>query len=320
MAHIAFWKNPHVAIDQHGSFVLEGYSVAAQNTGFYVRALNIMLDCGVPNFYRPTGIFITHGHHDHIKELSGTMMGMGNVHTSIFCPAFAAQSVRNVIHSVFSLANNTPTPRIHNKYTLCGVRNGDKIPFKFDKKNKKPTWFVEAIHCYHGVPCVGYGFIEIRSKLKPEYIGIEKNELCEIAKQGTIITHDVEFPIFCFLGDTNEKVLENPLLEKYPTIITECTFIDPEHIKNAHEDNHMHWNYLKSYIMARPTKRFILTHFSARYGYTNDYVVDFFKKQNCPNVVPFISLPSNTEKDYMNRMRSDCSHDHEHEQHIDCDH
>ena len=46
-----------------------GYSRSAYRTGFYISGLDMMLDAGPQNFNKPTHIFITHTHIDHIACL-----------------------------------------------------------------------------------------------------------------------------------------------------------------------------------------------------------------------------------------------------------
>lgn len=278
---------------------LAGRSKAARATGFYIPERRIMLDCGNHSEFTPDTIFITHGHIDHTSEIAKILIDTGTVHPKIFCPNEIKDSIKNVIHSFYVLTKNTNKPKVHNKYTLTGVENGGKVPISFDKKDKKRvTMYVEIIKCFHTVPCVGYGFIEVRHKLKPEYINLTQQELEAIKKNGIDgkeidISHDVEFPLFVFLGDTNEYVLTNPVLENYKAIIIECTFLDSEHVEHAKKDRHMHWNKLEPYIIKHPDTRFILIHFSTRYS--DDYIREFFNKTGLKNVVPFVQS-SNKEK------------------------
>lgn len=287
-----YWKGRGIAIDTKGAHVLKGYSIAAKYTGFYVPSLNILLDCGVESDYKPDSIFITHGHHDHSKAIVSTLMSTNDKHPLIFCPIQTAGYLSNTINASFSLTKNTPMTRIDNKYTLIGMHPNETKGFIFHKKDpitkqRQIRWYTEAIKCNHTVPTLGYGFVEIRSKLKDEFIGIDGKDLNNLVKSGIEISHFVEYPIFCYLCDTDHEVLKNPLVEKYPTIIIECTFINNKHINEAEEDKHMHWINLKPYIMNNPNKKFILIHFSARYS--NDEIREFFDNENIPNVYPFIN-------------------------------
>ena len=296
-------------------FTLTGFSEAARNTGFRIPELRFALDCGVLFQSTPECIFITHGHIDHTSEIAKTLIDTGTIHPKIFCPTKITERIRNVIHAFFVLTKNTDKPKVHNKYSLTGVDSGTKIPLSYDKKDKKRvSMFVEIIPCYHTVPCVGYGFSEVRRKLRPEFHGLSQEALNTIKMRKDEngneidISHDVEYPLFCFMGDTNERalycvendiIINNPVLEKYQTIIIECTFLDPEHYEHAKKDRHMHWSKLEPYVRSHPETRFILIHFSTRYS--NDYIEKFFEKTGYTNIVPFIQTRTKNSQEQQNK-------------------
>ena len=317
MANQLYWRN-QIDIDAKGVYRMNGYSIAADKTSYYVSGLagGTLLDAGIEANYKPQNILITHGHIDHSGGLAKVLFGMGDLHPNIYCPFMITDYVKNSIGAMFSLSKNTPTPKVHIKYKLIGVRVGDKLPLSHDK-NKRVNMLVEIVYSHHTVPCVGYGFIEIRSKLRDdsefaEELNRAQNENPKLKLQqlygvlkekGITLTREIEVPLFCFMGDTDEKALYNrntinysTVLAKYPSIIIECTFLDPcdEHKKHAREDCHMHWHNLKPYILDNLDKRFILIHFSARYTY--EFINEFFIKENLPNVFPMISAFSENQK------------------------
>ena len=137
-----------------------------------------------------------------------------------------------------------------------------------------------------------------------------QEEIGKLVASGENVNEEVLLQLFCFLGDTDHRVFEdakdinkrtlkhhkkgmpeprmrpeipNPVFN-YPVIIVECTYIDPEHEREAKDDKHMHWKNLKPVVLAHPEIHFILIHFSARYR--SDYIDDFFRKQKISNVQP----------------------------------
>lgn len=159
------------------------------------------------------------------------------------------------------------------------ISDSDKI-----KSMKKPHR-IEAIRCNHGgQPTTGYGFIEIREKMKDEFMidngsgkrvcKLSQEELREMKANGTIgnLKETVEIPLFAYVCDTDHKVFTNDghnegyKLDKYPVIIIECTFFKPEDKKKAKNDKHMHWDNLKEYISNHPEKYFKLMHLSNKYS------------------------------------------------------
>jgi ribonuclease Z len=290
-----FWTTvpPYKMKINNTIYTLEGYSQAARHTGFYIKELNMFLDCGVPHNKCPEYIFCTHGHLDHSGSLAQALIDTGSkVSPTIVVPQPTYEQFKNYIHHTFVLTKNNPNPKIHNKYKLIGAKAD--TTFMMTIKNMK--WNIEVIKCNHTVPTSGYGFIEKRNKLKPEFMNLPQEELNKIRKSGIEISEEKEYPLFCFLGDTDHKVFENDKLFKYNIIIVECTFFEYEENKimsvkkpnlsemeiHASKNRHIYWNNLKPIIINHPNILFILTHFSARY--TCKEIHDFFTSQNIKNI------------------------------------
>lgn len=295
---------------------LKGISEAAKATSFYVPELRIQLDCGFPFEKVPENIFITHGHSDHSGGIgkalieAGEGLGKSGVYPTIYSPDGSLKTrIKNFIHSLFALSTNTDTPKIHSKYKLFGVQPGMQYPIMYDTKDpQRVTLMVEILRCYHTVPCVGYGFIEKRRKLRNEFKGLAQEELNAMSN-GTILDpngnkfelqEEIEFPNFCFMGDTTERALytiENgqmicePTIEKFPVVIIECSYIDDATVEDARKKKHMHWKNLEPYVSSHPNMKFVLIHFSSRYS--EDTIRDFFKGVNLPNVIPFLHQSKN---------------------------
>jgi len=154
-------------------------------------------------------------------------------------------------------------------------------------KNKK--FDIEVIKCYHSVPCVGYGFIEKRMKLKNEYKNLTRQEIAKLKRDNVTINFEEQYPIFCFLGDTSRKILDESSIhiQKYQTIMIECTFIMDSELEQADKTQHMHWKYLEKFVQNNQHINFVLYHFSQRYK--RDQIKKFFDDLNLSNVVAWIS-------------------------------
>jgi ribonuclease Z len=177
------------------------------------------------------------------------------------------------------MTKNNINPNIHNKYKLFGTNYGDR----FFTQIKKMPYVIDVFKSFHTVPCMSYGFSEIRTKLKPELKEIPQNELEKLKLSGIEITNTIEVPQFCYIGDTDERVFTNPIVQKFPTVIVECTFLYDEHVKNAKKDKHMHWTKLKPFIESNPSTTFILIHFSSRYS--DEDIIEFFKDKKLDNMI-----------------------------------
>lgn len=274
-----YWKKVNTCKLKNTPYTLIGYSVAARNTGFYIPELRVALDIGVPSCHSPEYIFITHCHLDHCGCLPNSIIDTGEVNPQIIVPRVCEEQIINYIHYTFAMTKNNPNPKIHNKYTLHGV-----IPEeRFETKIKKMDYVIDIFRSNHTVPCMSYGFNEIRTKLKDEYKTYTQSEIEQKKIDGYEITNKIEVPQFCFVGDTDEKIFANQVLKKYPTIIIECTFLYEEHIKHAKKDKHIHWVHLQKYIDETPETTFILIHFSSRY--TDEEIRHFFSDKKRDNMI-----------------------------------
>ncbi len=269
-----FFDTSVTTIDLCPGLTLTGASEAARHTGFFVPELGISLDAGVPTDRTGSHVFISHGHWDHVRNLPCLV---GNVDSSakldVYIPCastkFITQFVtHSVDHEFGADAPGTTTPPlpmlnwnlVPMTYTDCKMINvihqisGEKIVLR-----------IEPFKCTHSCPCIGYGFIKVD------------------------VETGMETPLFCFLGDTDHRVMSNEYakLIKYQTIIVECTFFEPSDKRHAKKDKHMFWDNLIPFIRSHPEIRIILYHFSCRYKPRE--IISFFSKCGFHNVVPFVN-------------------------------
>lgn len=270
-------------------FTLTGYSRASKNTSFYIPEMKIMLDCGIENEYIPDHIFVTHCHADHSKNIPLNLVQLGNIKNkentkkiNFYVPQQMQNITREFIHVYYVMSKNNPNHKVHNKYNLIGVTENTRMPLII--RNKK--YIIDIIKCFHTVPCVGYGFIEVRTKLKDEYKDLTREDIIKLKKTGVDIQQEIEVPLFCYLGDTDERVFVNNVVDKYPVIIIECTFIHPDQLENAKNKKHIHINNIENILMTHTDKMFILYHFSDRYE--REEIIEFFNKKNYKNVIIWI--------------------------------
>jgi len=169
------------------------------------------------------------------------------------------------------------------KYHLIPVNPGDEYALNNNIS-------VSIVECRHRIPTVGYLFYEKRKKLKLEYENLSGQELAGLKQKGLAVTEERDFPLFTFLGDTTTAVFtEYPALLSMPVIVTECTFLYEEHLQNAEETYHTHWEPLKKIIIENPKTIFVLTHFSLRYSISD--IKTFFESQNTfKNVVVWMDI------------------------------
>lgn len=265
------------------SFTLRGFSVAAFRTNFYIKELNIMFDGGVTSNYSPTHVFITHLHTDHIANCPWHFDPGSNKNVNFYVPEHTGLRLKNFLESAHPYVgdNNLINQKsnLNEAYNITEVVDGK--PLEIILKGKK--YLLEIIRCYHTVRCTSYGIINTKHKLKPEYINKNAQELKELKNSGINITDETSDYFFLFIGDTGQEILLDKRLEKYTTIMIECTFLEDSELENAELTKHIHWKNLKQYVLDHPNITFILYHFSSRYK--RDFINHFFENENIDNLV-----------------------------------
>lgn len=264
------------------SLSIKGYSIAALRTNFFIPELGILLDAGLSAPYSNLNhIFITHGHSDHCANIPFHIYGakLSGTKLQVHVPEESVNYIDQFITYGYCISShpdsNIPKNELYvnNYYEMQGRKTGDII----DLKIKGFNYFTEVIECYHSIPCVGYGFYEVRKKLKDEYLNLSGKEIGNLKKQNIEINKDVNYYHFVFLGDTSKKIFENKEILKYKTIIIECTFISDDDYDQAEKTFHIHWKDLLPFVLENKENNFILIHFSQRYKRSE--IIQFFESE-----------------------------------------
>ncbi len=236
---------------------IEGLSIAGEESSVAVPELGVCFDIGqAPKAILPCGYAaLTHGHMDHAAGIAYYFsqrhfqgMGTGNV----ICPPALEQPLHNVMKAWVDVeAQQTP-------YILTPLGHDEEIEIK-------NNFYLRAFDTQHTVPSSGYVVVERRSKLKPEYQGLPQEKLVELKKQGTNITTMLQVPLVCYTGDTRmgDHLLREDVLGAQ-ILITECTFVDPDHKKKAAVGQHMHITDVVELVKQSKADAVILTHLSRR--------------------------------------------------------
>lgn len=230
-------------------------------------------------FNKPSHIFITHTHGDHIASLPFTLIGdeNGNHEFQLYAPAECENHLRKYIAALFEVNSLMDSVEMgtHEWYRLHCFSAPSTVRVIL---NKSP-FDVDVIICDHGIPTLSYCFSLIKHKLKEEYVGMSGKEIGSLRKSGIDVTHEVSVPSFAFICDTSIAVLENfpNIVGRFPIVIIECTFLYPEELPNAIATKHIHWQQLKPYVLSNPSTLFVLIHFSLRYK--EDEILQFFANE-----------------------------------------
>jgi ribonuclease BN (tRNA processing enzyme) len=271
-----------------GNYTLQGFSIAAYRTNFYIKELSIMFDAGISSPFHPSYIFVTHAHTDHIANIPFHLINPDrNKECTVYCPLISKDHIEQYVKCLRIASegkDNWPNDR---SYNMIGVKTGDY--FNIMTKNKR--YKIEVIKCYHSLDCYGYGFVETKRKLKKELLHLSGKELKDMSdndKYDYFENYD-----FCYIGDTSKEILNDGVIKRYNHIIIECTFLYDTETKRADLTKHIHWNDLKPFVEINSDKMFYLYHFSKRYRPKE--IVEFFKKQNMKNVVVLANEKTNEQ-------------------------
>lgn len=245
---------------QHRSLTIEGYSRAAVQSYWRLPELRLGFDLGAHpwDFMGTPTWAITHSHLDHIAALPvyiarRRMMKMEP--PRIYLPSHAVAGVESMLRS-FSRLDRGRLP-----CELLPVDPGDEIPLSRE--------LVMTVHkTTHTVPSVGYLVWERRNKLKAEYQSLSGPEIRDLRLAGNEVSAETRIPLVAYTGDTSPPGLdENPDMLKAQVLITEMTFVAPNHRQEKiHKHGHMHLDDFVARQDQFQNELVIAAHFSVRYN------------------------------------------------------
>lgn len=234
-----------------------GFSLAGEETVVAAPEYNVCFDAGrAPREIIPIdNLCVSHGHMDHTAGIAyylsqrnfiGTAPGRVIVHRSL------AQAVQRLM-DVWSEIEGHHTP-----FEVVGVVAMEDVSLRRDL-------IVRPFDVNHGAGAIGYTLIEVRHKLKEEFIGKTGPQLVALKRSGVEIQRRAEAPILTYTGDTAiGRFLDLDFVRRCPALIVECTFFDREHLHRARAGRHMHVEDLPKVLEAVPDAEVLLTHHTRR--------------------------------------------------------
>jgi ribonuclease Z len=244
------------------TFTIKGYSRGAYKTGYIIKPYNIYLDAGLQPVEPANLILLSHSHYDHIASLYIILDDAKE--PTIVLPKKCISKVQTMLESISNVTKGRP---LFSQWNPIGVEKGVPSSYSFKCNNTKIK--IVTFPLTHSVECIGFNIFEIRDKLKPEFSDLSGKEIAKL-KKTTQIHFQQEIPILMFVSDTDYNCLPSLNFKEFNVVIIECTFIEPSHLKEAINRNHLHWSQLAPYIMQYSATIFILGHFSCRYK--DDYL------------------------------------------------
>lgn len=253
-------ENAPCKTHEFGNLTVEGYSRAAVQTYWRIPELKLGFDLGGQpwDFMGTPTWFVTHGHLDHVASLPQYVTRrrlMKMEPPTIYVPEHSIEPIRQVL-TAFSRLDRGRAP-----CELIGVKPGDEI-------NLSRELAVTVYPTKHTVPSVGFIVWEKRKKLKAEYQGLSGSEIRDLRISGQEVSVEHRFPLLAYTGDTAPKGLDdNPEMFQARILITEMTFVSPDHRKEKiHKNGHMHLDDFIDRKDQFKNEHVIASHFSTRYN------------------------------------------------------
>jgi len=249
-------------------FTISGYSTALFSTWYFIEELGLLFDCGdgltaalLQKSRKIENVFISHADRDHLTGLLqfnqlNARQGLPVIHfpkDSGSFPAMRDFSIKFDPHAMGTIWK----PMI----------DKERIWIKKDV-------YVEAVKNNHvqttenSYKSLGYKVVQVKSKLKPEYVNLPGSEIKKIIEAlGKDATHvKIETVLLSYSGDTPCENFEHWNHSKI--LIHEATFLGLEEDKNIqkHGDKHSNLEDVIKSVAAINIGRLILGHFSSRYS------------------------------------------------------
>jgi len=249
--------NPRVNRVQLGDFTFVGYSLGGEETVIGVPELNVCFDIGrAPSeVLNIDNVLLTHGHMDHAAGIAyyfSQRNFLDNPNGTIVVPKPLEAPIHVLMKAWIDIEGHR-TP-----YRVVGLEPGEEYPIR-------RNLIAKTFQTEHGGACLGYSVVEIRHKLKDEYVGLAGPKLAELRRAGTKLTYDIEIPLVCYCGDTSYgDFFELPCVREARVLILECTFIAENHRDRALAGSHLHIDHFEQLQDKLANEHILLVHLSRR--------------------------------------------------------
>lgn len=256
-----------------GKWTITGLSVGGYKTSIYVHEANLCFDygCAPPGSEIADNVLITHGHTDHIAAISTharTRRFKRLLAPLYVMPEVCVEPFKLFMSAVSAFDRGSSDVTIYGKIKHVDVATADscmKEPLALRNGNRNPNYYVTAVPMIHRIKAFGYCIWSKRVKLKPEYLGLSREEIVS-AKKTKEISDTIYMLELAYTGDTTFAGLtKNPILFTAETLIVECTLLSDLPVKSADEFSHIHLQQLVAHQHLFKCKNIVLCHFSDRY-------------------------------------------------------
>lgn len=238
-------------------FTLAGYSVAGEESVILAPELDCCFDIGKcpREALAINHVLLSHGHADHVAGLPYYFAQrdfQGITGGTALVPADLVDPLEDLIAAWGRVEGHVPP------HKFVGMRGGDEYEIR-------RGLVARAFSVRHVAGSLGYSVIDVRNKLNEEFAGLSGPQIVELKKKGVAITHQVEYPLVAFLGDTAKANFSDlPHVANARALLLECTFFDPDHVSRARAGKHIHVVDLPEVLEGMNNQHIILIHVTRR--------------------------------------------------------
>lgn len=176
------------------AFTLSGFSVAAENSCFYISDYDIMLDGGLQAQFCPEHIFITHTHADHWSRVAYTILfrPIGGPVPNLYVPFGEKKRFQKYLNALLQLSSSNDNTVFSKEFVkIIEMKPGDKLDI-ICKKQRIQVHVFKTDHTTEN--SIGFAFSKYVNKLKPKYQKLVKQkpkEFSEIIKQSKFAEKEI---------------------------------------------------------------------------------------------------------------------------------
>jgi ribonuclease Z len=200
-------------------------------------------------------VLLSHGHADHVAGIPYYFAQrdfQGNEGGTALVPSALVEPLEGLMRAWGRVEGHVPP------YRLVGMEPGDDFELR-------RGLIARAFATAHRAASLGFSVVDVRHKLKEEYLGLTGPEIVALKEGGTEITRRVEVPLVAYLGDTARRnYADLPEVRDARALLIECTFFDPDHISRARAGKHLHVLDLPEVLEGMNNEKIIIVHVTRR--------------------------------------------------------
>jgi ribonuclease Z len=242
-----------------GSFSLAGYSVAGEEAVILAPELDCAFDIGKcpREALTVNHVLLTHGHMDHaagVPYYFAQRAFQGIEPGTVVAPLEMVRPLEDLMAAWARVEGHGPA----HAHRFVGAREGEDYQIR-------RGLVARPFAVRHSSPSLGYCVIDVRQKLKSEYLDLSGPQIVELKNAGTQITDRVEYPLVAYPGDTAKKNFSDlPFVASAKVFLLECTFFDAEHVHRSRAGRHMHVSDLPEVLEGMKNEHIVIVHVTRR--------------------------------------------------------